>query len=105
MKKVDVLCIGIAAYDLTLSVSNHPLPDDKAMADSLICCGGGPAANAAVTVARLGYSSAYSGYIGNDVYGDKLIQEFTDEGVVTDYIVRGDSSTSLSVVLVSLSLY
>lgn len=100
MKKVDVLCIGIAAYDLTLLVSHHPLPDDKTMADSLICCGGGPAANAAVTVARLGISSAYSGYIGNDLYGDKLIQEFTSEGVKTDFIVRGDSPTSLSVVLV-----
>ena len=88
MKKVDVLCIGIAAYDLTLSLDHHPLPDDKAMADSLICCGGGPAANAAVTVARLGYTSAYAGYIGNDVYGDTLIKEFTSEGVVTDYIVR-----------------
>ena len=100
MKKVDVLCIGIAAYDLTLSLSHHPLPDDKTMADSLICCGGGPAANAAVTVARLGYTSAYSGYIGNDLYGDNIIKEFDKEGVVTNLIVREDSPTSLSVVLV-----
>ena len=100
MRKVDVLCVGIAAYDLTLSLSHHPLPDDKTMADSLICCGGGPAANAAVTVARLGYTSAYAGYIGNDLYGDNIIKEFDSEGVVTDYVVRGDSPTSLSIVLV-----
>ena len=100
MKKVDVLCVGIAAYDLTLSLSHHPLPDDKTMAESLICCGGGPAANAAVTAARLGYTSAYSGYIGNDLYGDNIIKEFDSEGVVTDYVVRGDSPTSLSIVLV-----
>lgn len=100
MKKVDVLCVGVAAYDLTLSVSHHPLPDEKTVADSMICCGGGPAANAAVTVARLGNTSAYAGYIGNDLYGDTLIQEFTSEDVETDFIVRGDSPTSMSVILV-----
>ena len=62
MKKVDVLCVGIAAYDLTLSLSHHQLTNDKTVADSLICCGGGPAANAAVTISRLGCKSAYSGY-------------------------------------------
>ena len=100
MKKVDVLCVGIAAYDLTLALSHHPLPDDKTNADTLISCGGGPAANAAVTVARLGCTSAYAGYIGNDLYGDNLIKEFDFDGVVTDFIVRGGSPTSLSIVLV-----
>ncbi|MDZ4153040.1 MAG: carbohydrate kinase, partial [Methylicorpusculum sp.] len=50
---VDVLCVGHASYDLIFAVPHHPNADEKIFADSLLACGGGPAANAAVTVARL----------------------------------------------------
>jgi sulfofructose kinase len=50
---VDVLCVGQASYDLIFSVSRHPGADEKIVADSLLSCGGGPAANAAVCVTVL----------------------------------------------------
>jgi sulfofructose kinase len=69
------------------------------LADALHQCGGGPAANAAVTVARLGHRSAFAGYLGRDVYGDLHLQELEAAGVRTDLIVRGDAPTPLSVSL------
>jgi len=97
---VDVLCIGHAPYDLTFAVDHHPQPDEKMLADALHQCGGGPAANAAVAVARLGHHSAFAGYLGRDVYGELHLQELRDAGVNTDLIVRGDDPTPLSVSLV-----
>jgi sulfofructose kinase len=97
---VDVLCVGHACYDLVFSIPRHPEEDEKIFADSLIGCGGGPAANAAVTVSRLGYQSAFAGYLGNDIFGTKHIQELTDERVSTELIVRGSSPTPLSTILV-----
>jgi sulfofructose kinase len=97
---VDVLCVGHASYDLILSVSRHPGADEKIVADSLLSCGGGPAANAAVCVSRLGLTSAFAGYLGCDLYGDKHFQELADYGVNTQLIIRGASPTPLSTILV-----
>ena len=95
---IDVLCVGHAAYDLTFAVPHHPAPDEKAFATSLTSCGGGPAANAAVTVAKLGGCSAFAGYLGQDIYGDLHLAELQEAGVDTTLVVRGTSPTPLSVI-------
>ena len=96
----DVLCVGHASYDLVFSVDHHPLEDEKMVAESFISCGGGPAANASVTVAKLGFKSAFSGYLGTDIYGEKHYQELLELGINTDLISRGNSPTPLSTILV-----
>ena len=60
---IDVLCVGHASYDLVFSVAHHPAEDEKMVAEGFVSCGGGPAANAAVTVAKLGFKAAFSGYL------------------------------------------
>jgi sulfofructose kinase len=97
---VDVLCVGHASYDLIFSVNQHPGADEKIVAESLLSCGGGPAANAAVCVAKLGLTSAFAGYLGHDIYGDKHYQELNDYGVNTKLIIRGASPTPLSTIIV-----
>lgn len=98
--EVDVLCVGHASYDLVYSVSHHPKEDEKMVADSFLGCGGGPAANAAVMVAKLGLKSAFAGYLGHDLYGEKHCQELRDNKVIVDIVVQGSSPTPLSMVLV-----
>ena len=97
---VDVLCVGHACYDLVFVVDHHPDADEKTFAQKLISCGGGPAANAAVTVSRLGLKSAFAGYLGNDFYGQRHLEEFSQATVNTDSIVRADSPTPLSAILI-----
>ncbi len=97
---IDVLCVGYACYDLVFSVATHPAADEKIVANEFINCGGGPAANAAVAISRLGFKTAFSGYLGLDLYGEKHYQELLENGVNTDFIVRGESPTPLSTVLV-----
>nr|WP_256969444.1 PfkB family carbohydrate kinase [Crenothrix polyspora] len=96
----DVLCVGHASYDLVFSVAHHPAEDEKMVATELIGCGGGPAANAAVSIARLGFNAAFAGYLGCDVYGNAHLQELIAEGVNTSLVVRGASPTPLSTILV-----
>lgn len=97
---VDVLCVGYACYDLVFSVSAHPAADEKTLATDFMNCGGGPATNAAVAISRLGFKAAFSGYLGHDLYGEKHYQELLDDGVNVDFVVRGESPTPLSTVLV-----
>lgn len=98
--QVEVICIGHASYDLVFSVPHHPGPDEKCTASGLIACGGGPAANAAVTVARLGRRAALVGYLGLDLYGQAHLKELVQAGVETCWVCRGDLPTPLSAVLV-----
>jgi sulfofructose kinase len=98
--EIDVLCVGHASYDLIFTVDYHPTSDEKVFANDFLACGGGPAANAAVQIARVGGSSVFAGYLGNDLYGDKHLQEFIEYGVNSSLIVRGDFPTPLSTILV-----
>lgn len=97
---IDVLCVGAATYDLVYSVDRHPQPDEKIRASSFIGCGGGPAANAAITVSRLGLQTAFAGYLGTDIFGNAHIEELWQAGVYTGYVTRGAYSSALSVVMV-----
>ncbi len=96
----DVLCVGHACYDLVFSVEKHPEADEKIFADELVSSGGGPAANAAIAVSRLGLKSAFAGYLGEDLYGEMHCQEFIQHSVNTQFLVRGNSPTPLSTILV-----
>lgn len=97
---VDVLCVGHAAYDLVMTVDHHPRDDEKCRATGFIAAGGGPASNAALTVARLGGSAAFAGYLGMDRYGDLHLDELRSDGVITDLVVRGEHPTPISAILV-----
>lgn len=97
---IDVLCAGQATYDLIFSVSRHPEADEKIFADQFAGCGGGPAANAAVQIARLGFRSAFAGYLGDDLFGDRHRRELVDAGVDTRFIVTGVNPTPMSTILV-----
>jgi len=98
--ELDVLCVGHAAFDIVFTVDRHPGPDEKCSAPSMIFCGGGPAANASVTVARLGGRSAFLGYLGTDPFGSRHHDELTGECVRMDWVVKGSHPTPVSAILV-----
>ncbi len=100
VKAIDVLCVGLATHDLVMTIDHHPGADEKCFASSLLSCGGGPAANAAVTVSRLAGRSAFAGCLGRDVFGDEHHRELLSERVDTGWVVRRAEPTPLSVILV-----
>lgn len=100
MNEIDVLCVGHACYDLIFTVDHHPGPDEKARANAFVSCGGGTAANAAVTAAHLGVATALAGYLGADIYGDEHLAELHAAGVDTTLVVRGADATPISAIFV-----
>ncbi|HAV11993.1 MAG TPA: carbohydrate kinase [Opitutae bacterium] len=96
---VDVLCVGYACVDLNFTGAHHPGADEKMRATSLQTCGGGPAANAAIAVARLGGSARFCGYLGKDAFGDSHIAELQADGVLTNKVYRGDAPTPVASVI------
>ncbi len=101
MKQVDVLCIGYACWDLNFQISNHPGPDGKTVANSLTSEGGGPAANAAYAIAKLGGRATFMGRLGNDALGRSHVEELNQAGVDTSRISITDTLTSTSSIWVN----
>ena len=100
MPEIAVLCVGHACYDLVFAVEHHPAPDEKARAGAFVSCGGGTAANAAMTAATLGAATAFCGYVGHDVYGDAHLAELHGVSVDTRLVVRGSALTPISAIFV-----
>jgi len=98
--EIDVLSVGVASYDLVYPVERHPEADEKCFATGMVMGGGGPAANAAVTVARLGGTAAFAGYLSTDVFGELHFREFVSEGVITSLVVRGSHPAMISSIVV-----
>jgi sulfofructose kinase len=66
--------MGIAARDTIYAVPRHPEPDDRVVAGERVVAGGGPAATAAVTVARLGVPARFVGVIDGELDGVEVVR-------------------------------
>ncbi len=83
-----VLCAGIAVEDFIFRVDRFPAPGTKASAEDFVVTGGGCAANAAVTIARLGGRATFAGPIGDDASSDRILAGLRGEGVAVSGVVR-----------------
>ena len=97
-----LLFVGYATLDSIASVGDFPSADSRTIAGEFITAGGGPAATAAVTAARLGARTAFAGVIGRDDEGDRILSGLEIEGVDTSAVVRSDTHPSgASLIIVS----
>ncbi|MDX8402533.1 MAG: PfkB family carbohydrate kinase [Mariprofundaceae bacterium] len=96
---MDVISVGHASFDVTMALAHHPAPDEKMHAQALDLAGGGPAANAAVQVARLGGRAGFCGRLGRDLPGELHLRELVREGVDTSLVARDDAPTPTSQIL------
>lgn len=100
---IKALCVGVVTVDTIALVDKYPASDERVLAESIIRSVGGPAAVAAVTLARQGIKSAFAGTIGEDADGDFILSTLQREGVDTSGITRSSNVTSGSVIVVSKS--
>lgn len=89
-----IVCFGEALIDM---LAQSPATADAPRA--FLQFAGGAPANVAVAVARLGGDSHFAGMLGQDMFGDFLLQSLRDAGVATGGVVRtGESKTALAFV-------
>jgi sulfofructose kinase len=96
-----VNCVGVGVLDLVYRVADLPHGEGKIFGDDLQEIGGGMAANAAVTVARLGGRAGWFGRLGTDELGDRILTGIAAEHVAVGSVLRVPGvHSSHSVVLV-----
>ena len=96
-----VLCIGNAVQDFVFATPTIPTRPEKYRADAFDTVGGGPAATAAVAIARLGGRASLITRLGDDQVADLIVSELVDYGVDCSLARRfEDRKSSLSSVFV-----
>jgi len=92
---LDLISIGALNIDLIARVSRFPVADEEVAVQDLEISHGGSAANVAVGVSRLGYSSGFVGMVGSDQFGEMLIEDLKREGVDVSHLIRTEGNSGL----------
>ena len=96
-----VLCVGSITQDHIYRLESTLVVGTKHRTTPKDDIGGGVAANAAVTIARLGGRATLLGAIGADPVGDRVLEELRAERVEVEHIRRlGTHSTPESIIIV-----
>ena len=97
-----VTCVGLAVQDSVFSIDGELAVGRKNFATGMRRMGGGPAANAAVTVASLGGTANFISVLGRDLIAAEILEGLESRGVSTSRVRRnGESDSPQSVVITS----
>jgi sulfofructose kinase len=93
-KRFDVVGVGYTALDYLGIVPHLPVENTKLEVRDLTIQGGGPTATAMVCLRRLGLRSAYTGKVGDDGFGERMLEELRREDVDVSSVVVEPGKTS-----------
>ena len=97
--KLRAVGLGQCSLDFILALPCYPKEDRKLEALDFITQGGGPAATALVTLARLGVKTSFIGVVGNDFASSRIVNELKEEGVDTRHLMRRKGSSQVAAIL------
>ncbi|CNI76419.1 carbohydrate kinase family protein [Yersinia vastinensis] len=97
-----ILSVGFSCFDQFFFINHWPEENTKNFSHDFIESGGGPCANAAWLLGLWGENIHYIGHLNQDIYGQRIVDEFSQVGVNTDNIVFSDEMiTPLASILVN----
>jgi ribokinase len=100
MKK-KILVIGSINYDLVVFTPRHPAPGETIIGSRFQTFPGGKGANQAVAAARLGGDVQIIGNIGQDGFGEELLENLCINQVDTTCIKRVNDSSGTALITVN----
>jgi len=86
--------------DLVVYSDKQPAKGETILGNSFETFQGGKGANQAVAVAKLGLPVSLIGKVGNDVFGDELLENLNRETVDTSMIVRHEGPSGVAFIYV-----
>ena len=96
-----VVCAGVLVADLFIPpLARLPMAGELMATQDFLADSGGCAANTATALAKLGVRATVAGQVGNDLFGDFILQDLRRKGVNTAGISRSsEHGTSKTVIL------
>ena len=95
-----IIVFGSINMDLVVYSDKQPAKGETILGNSFATFQGGKGANQAVAVAKLGLPVSLIGKVGNDVFGDELLENLKRETVDTSMIVRHEGPSGVAFIYV-----
>ncbi|PJN88208.1 ribokinase [Bacillus sp. mrc49] len=98
---IKMAVVGSSSMDLVVTSAKRPKAGETVLGDSFITVPGGKGANQAVAAARLGAEVSMIGCVGDDFYGEIILENLKKNGVNTEYVepVTGSASGTAHIIL------
>jgi len=96
-----IVVVGSINMDLVARTPRIPLAGQTLIGTDFVTTPGGKGANQAVAVARLGYPVHMIGAVGEDVFGQALLDNLVAAGVNTESVARVTGPSGVAPILVA----
>jgi ribokinase len=96
----NILVVGSLNADLVLRAPRFPLPGETISGEDLHIIPGGKGANQAVAAARLGAQVSMLGRVGNDNFGDFLLDNLKQNNVNITFVQRDKAATGTAIIVI-----
>jgi len=97
-----ILVVGSINMDLVVRVPHTPNPGETILGEKFETFPGGKGANQAVAASRMGGEVALVGRVGNDDFGDRLIQGLVENQIKTTFIIK-DSEVPTGIAMITVA--
>lgn len=101
MNKGKIIVVGSSNTDMVIRTERLPGPGETILGGDFIMNPGGKGANQAVAARRLGAKVAFVCRLGADMFGDKAVDGYLEEGIDVSYISR-DVNKSSGIALITV---
>ena len=91
---MKITIIGSSNTDMIIQVPRMPHPGETVLGGKFYTAAGGKGANQAVSSARAGGEVTFVARVGDDMFGEKAIAGFRQEGINIDHVVMDKEAPS-----------
>ncbi|KPV60971.1 hypothetical protein QJ48_02560 [Paenibacillus sp. A3] len=91
---MKIMVVGSANMDMVMRTSRLPEIGETMRGDGFFLAPGGKGANQAVACAKMGAETWFMGKVGDDIFGQSLIDRLSGFGVRTDFLKREPNVTT-----------
>ena len=99
MKKIVV--VGSINTDIIATTGKYPVRGETLFGENVITLSGGKGANQAVACKRLGAEAFLIGTIGDDMFGQKIMDDMKTNGLDTTYVQKTkEASTGVAIITI-----
>lgn len=103
VSRKPIVVVGSVNMDLVTHCREIPVPGETVIGTGFETTPGGKGANQAVAAARLGYPTAMVGAVGEDVFGQSLLDHLSRAGVSTHSVARANGPSGIATIVLTAS--
>jgi ribokinase len=94
MNAPRLVVVGSSNTDMIIQLDHIPRPGETVLGGRFVTAAGGKGANQAVAAARAGGRVTFIARVGDDMFGQRAVAGFAQEGIDVTHVVRNAGSPS-----------